>query len=122
MPRDRERDREEQDEPSVVGKVGKVTWLTPFYDTWKAKLGQPPAGRLAKALKPVVGELGAPETLDRWNRYLADTEPKFCSPEGFAARHAAYAGPEVQEMTNDFGVMQMHRKDRESGQWVPVVA
>jgi hypothetical protein len=99
----------------------KKTWLTPFSDAWQGRCGNPPHGRLAKALAPLVQQLGGPEALERWSRYLAGNEPRYCSPESFAARHQQYAGPEIQEMTDDLGRMVPHRKNAE-GQWVPVVS
>jgi len=98
----------------------KLSWLTPFADAWQAKCGNPPHGRLAKALAPLTKTLGVPETLERWSRYLSDHEPRYCSPESFVARHAAYVGPAIQEMTDDYGRMVPHRKN-EAGDWVPVV-
>jgi hypothetical protein len=99
-----------------------VTWLTPFADAWQARCGNPPHGRLAKSLAPLVKQLGEPETVARWSRYLAGNEPKYCSPERFSATHAAYAGPEIQEMTDGMGRMVPHRRHPDSGEWVPVVA
>ena len=98
-----------------------TTWLTPFSDAWQARCGNPPFGRLAKALAPLAKTLGAPEALDRWSRYLAANEPRYCSPERFVATHAAYSGPEVQEMTDEYGRMVPHRKN-DKGEWVPVVS
>jgi len=98
----------------------KKTWLTPFADAWQGRCGNPPHGRLAKSLAPLAKTLGEPEALDRWSRYLASVEPRYCSPESFAARHQQYAGPEVQDMTDEMGRMVPHRKV--DGQWVPVVS
>ena len=103
-------------------KKDSSTWLTPFSDAWQTRCGNPPFGRLAKSLAPLVKSLGEPEALERWSRYLACNEPRYCSPERFVATHAAYTGPEIQEMTDDFGRMVPHRKNRESGQWEPIVA
>jgi hypothetical protein len=94
----------------------KKTWLTLFADAWQARCGNPPHGRLAKALAPLVQQLGGPEALERWSRYLAGNEPRYCSPERFAATHQQYAGPETQEMTDEFGQMRLHRKNGD-GKW-----
>jgi hypothetical protein len=107
LPREEKR-REEIAEPKQPTE--KTTWLTPFADAWQARCGNPPHGRLAKALAPLVQQLGGPEALVRWSRYLAGNEPRYCSPERFASTHAAYAGPETQEMTDEFGQMRLHRK------------
>lgn len=98
----------------------KATWLTPFSDAWKAKCGNPPFGRLAKELAPLVKELGEPEALTRWSRYLAQTEPRYCAPARFVAIHAAYAGPRIVEMTDDYGRMVPHQQN-DAGEWVPVI-
>lgn len=98
-----------------------ATWLTPFADAWQAKCGNPPYARLAKILAPLRQSLGEPEAVARWSRYLTATEPRYCSPERFVATHAAYAGPETCDMTDDYGRMVKHRKN-EAGEWVPVVS
>ncbi len=97
----------------------RETWLTPFADAWSARCGNPPFGRLAKALAPLIESLGAPETLTRWTRYLEATEPKFCSASRFVDTHVAYVGPEIREMTDDYGRMKLHRKNP-AGEWESV--
>jgi hypothetical protein len=94
----------------------RETWLTPFGDAWQARCGNPPFGRLARDLAPLVKQLGEPEALARWSRYLDATEPRYCAPARFVATHAAYAGPETQEMTDEFGQMRLHRKNGD-GKW-----
>jgi hypothetical protein len=113
LPRDRDRDREIADQKKATEKT---TWLTPFADAWQVRCGNPPHGRLAKALAPLVQQLGGPEALARWSRYLTGNEPRYSSPERFASTHAAYAGPETQEMTDEFGRMVLHRKNA-AGEW-----
>jgi hypothetical protein len=103
-------------EAGKAGKADKPTWLTPFGDAWQTRCGTPPHGRLAKALAPLAKTLGLPETLVRWSRYLAENEPRYCAPERFAATHQQYAGPETQEMTDEFGQMRLHRKNA-AGDW-----
>jgi hypothetical protein len=105
----------------LSSKAVKETWLTPFGHAWEARCGSPPFKRLAKALEEPCEKLGADEALLRWCRYLDATEPRYCSPERFLATHAAYAGPEVQEMADDFGRMVPHRKNG-AGEWVPVAS
>jgi hypothetical protein len=113
LPREEKR-REELAEPKKPTE--RATWLTPFADAWQAKCGEPPHGRMAKALAPIVQQLGGSEALTRWHRHLEGNEPRFCSPESFAARHQQYAGPETQEMTDEFGQMRLHRKNGD-GKW-----
>jgi hypothetical protein len=103
-----------------AGEATKTTWLTPFANAWSGRCGNPPFGRLAKCLATLRDQLGEPEALARWSRYLNANEPKYCSPERFAATHQAYAEPETIEMTDDYGRMVKHRKT-EAGEWVPVV-
>lgn len=106
---------------AIASASAKKTWLTPFADAWSGRCGNPPHGRLAKALAPLVKALGEPETLVRWSRYLAGNEPRYCSPERFAATHAAYAEAEIRQMTDDFGRMVPHRQN-DKGDWVPVAS
>jgi hypothetical protein len=113
LPRDRDREREIADQKKPTEKT---TWLTPFADAWQAKCGEPPHGRLAKALAPLVQSLGGETALARWTQYLDGHEPRYCSPESFVARHQQYAGPETQEMTDEFGRMVLHRKNGD-GKW-----
>lgn len=108
-------------EAGKAGKQEKTSWLTPFSDQWQARCGNPPYGRLAKMLAPLVQQLGEPEALARWSRYLDMTEPRYCSPNRFSDTHAAYAEPGIQQMTDEYGRMVPHRKD-EGGTWVPVVS
>lgn len=118
VPRDRPgsgRGKPGESEPDTDSNT--ATWLTPFADAWQARCGNPPFGRLARSLAPLVKQLGAPEALARWSRYLALTEPRYCAPNRFADTHAGYAGPETQEMTDEFGRMVLHRKN-EAGEWV----
>jgi hypothetical protein len=112
LPRDRDRVRDS--EPA------KETWLTPFADAWQARCGEPPFGKLAKVLAPLHKQHGG-EALTRWRRYLEQTDPQYCSVHRFAETWVKWGGPEVQEMTDEFGRMVPHRKD-DAGQWVPVVA
>jgi hypothetical protein len=112
---------------SEAESESKKTWLTPFADAWQDRCGNPPHGRLAKVLAPLAKQLGEPDALSRWSRYLADNEPRYCSPERFAATHAAYAGPETLEMTDDIGQMRLHTKRdgwwgyEDGGQWVRTI-
>jgi hypothetical protein len=104
-----------------ASKAVKATWLTPFADTWKARCGEPPFGKLATALRPLVKQHAEVEVLVRWRRYLDATDPQFASPHRFAQTWHKWAVPETQEMADDFGRMVPHRKN-EAGAWVPVVS
>lgn len=92
------------------------TWLTPFADAWSGRCGKPPFGKLAAVLGPLVKQHEEPEVLARWSRYLNSTEPKFCSAHRFAETFNTWAEPETVEMTDDFGVMRLHRRNA-AGQW-----
>lgn len=71
----------------------RVTWLTPYWDAWRARYGADPhAGQLTKHLKRPRDALGDAECLARWWRYLDATEAAFVSPAKFAATHGSYAG------------------------------
>lgn len=110
-------ERHRRDKTEAVKQV-RTTWMTPFADLWSARCGNPPFGKLAAVLGPLVQTHEAPEVLNRWSRYLSATDPKFCSVHRFAETFNTWAEPDTQEMTDDFGVMRLHRKDRQSGQWV----
>ena len=125
----------QQRDKTEAGKAGKAskptlktTWLTPFADAWQARCGNPPFGRLAKQFAPLRDQIGEPEALARWSRYLAANEPRYCSPERFVATHAAYGGPAAMEMTDEFGQMRLHtQRDgwwgyEHEGAWVRTIA
>jgi len=61
------------------------------------------------------------DALGRWCRYLAENDPKFVSPERFAATHQRYAGPATEMRTNDYGQMVLHKR-RPDGTWEPATA
>jgi hypothetical protein len=118
--------RDKSEAVKAVKHKDRLTHLTPYGPPWEAKCGVPPWGRMAKSLTPLIVSLGA-ECLVRWERYLAANEAKFCSPERFAATHAAYAGPETLEMTDGIGQMRLHTKRdgwwgyEDGGQWVRTI-
>ena len=108
--------------------------LVAFEKPWRTLMGGAPhRGRLRKALKPVVAELGEPETLARWCAYLdrhQGDERKYVSPESFAAKHGLYAEARTTTWlaTDDLGVDRKHRRcddgrvERQGsdGSWVEV--
>jgi hypothetical protein len=122
-----QRDKTEASKAGKAEKPSKTTWLTPFAAAWSDRCGNPPFGRLARQLAPLRDQLGEPEALARWTRYLAVTEPRYCSPERFVATHAAYTGPERLEMTDEMGEMRLHTKRdgwwgyERDGEWVRTV-
>lgn len=72
----------------------RETWLTPYWDAWVARFGgKPPAGQLAKALKPLHDEYGLTQTVKHWGNYLASTAAPFVSPTRFAATFGEWAVP-----------------------------
>ena len=81
----------------------KVTWLTPFFDAWKKEYGGTlPAGQAARALAPLCKEIGADETLVRFEWYCRTTPGQYASVTKFAAVHGQYAAnaqpkPELSE-------------------------
>jgi hypothetical protein len=52
--------------------------------------GTAPGGRITKALRPLVKQHGEAVVLDAWNRYLAETEAEYMSPERFATTFSHY--------------------------------
>jgi hypothetical protein len=94
LPRDRDRDREEL--------RNKPTWLTPFADAWRANRGEPPFGRMAKSLRPVVAAHGLRQALMVWEGYLDDRRDKgFCTPEDFAGSYEIYRRKWAVEIGED---------------------
>lgn len=90
---------------------------------WKAEMGGTLSfGRVHKAWKALVEDFEPADILDRWRVYFAKNQRaedrRYLSPENFASRIALFGAPTEIEMTDDFGVMRLHRKDRTSGQWV----
>lgn len=95
----------------------KVTWLTPYFEAWKARFGgEPDCGILARYLKPVEDATDPATGLARWNAYLTATEAQYVSPKRFSETHGAYAEPDSKEMTDNLGVMRLHRRNA-SGAW-----
>jgi hypothetical protein len=97
----------------------KTTWLTPYADLWETRCGKPPLGKLISVLAPLRKQHGDPEAIARWGRYLEKTEPQFCSVHRFSETFNTWGEPDTKEMTDDFGVMRLHRRDP-SGTWVAV--
>lgn len=73
--------------------IPKVTWLTPYFEAWKAAYGGTPnGGQLAKSFKPLHDEHGPDETARRWAVYLAATGAPYASPSKFAATWGSWTG------------------------------
>jgi hypothetical protein len=92
-------------------------------ERWKAEMGGTlNFGRVHKAWKALLEDYTPAEILARWEVYFAKNQRaedrRYLSPEHFASRIALFGEPTEQEMTDDFGQMRLHRKDRDSGQWV----
>ena len=64
--------------------------MTPYLDCWKANLGEPHAGKMAKFLRPLDKELGPEETLRRLEAFLTGTDPRYASVARFAETHKNY--------------------------------
>lgn len=74
-------------------RSGTPTWLTPFWETWQDRYdGDPPAGPLAKALKPLVDKHGSEVVAAAWARYVAETEAEYASPSRFASTFGNWSG------------------------------
>lgn len=83
------------DEPSdSAGKPPKAKpWTQQACDLWMARFdGTAPGGRIGKALKPLVEKHGAETVLERFQRYLAEEDPRFATPETFATKYGAITG------------------------------
>ena len=81
---------------ATSSRTGKETWLTPYADAWKAKMGgNPNIGQLAKAMKPLESEHGSGKVLAHWDTYLAnpDTPDRVKNPSHFGQKFGLYAPP-----------------------------
>lgn len=79
--------------------AARTTWLTPYWDAWVATYGgKPPAGPLAKALKPLHDEHWPEKTLVHWRNYLMSTEARFASPVKFAATFGSWSSARVTDL------------------------
>ncbi len=79
---------------SKNGKIGKLTWLTPYTDAWKARMGgDPNFGQLGTVMKNLEREHGAQKVLEHWAAYLAnpDTPDRVKNPSHFAQKFGLYA-------------------------------
>lgn len=70
-------------------------WSTAAGEAWAEVLeGEPPYGRIGRALKPLVVKFGEVEVLAEWKRYLEGMTKAgragFATPEDFAARYGYY--------------------------------
>lgn len=75
------------DPKTAAGANGKRrTWMSPYYELWEAICkGKPPAGQLAKVLKPLHDEHGAGKVIQHLRSYLLSTEPTYINLPKFAA-------------------------------------
>jgi hypothetical protein len=99
----------------------KTTWVTPYAIRWEARCGKAPMGKLLAVLAPLRKQHGDAEVVPRWDRYLAGTDPKYASPHRFAETYNTWGEPDTKEMTDDFGVMRLHRRNA-AGEWVEVAS
>jgi hypothetical protein len=92
----RRADDSPSEEPTPKSRAARATWLTPYWDAWvSAYGGKPPAGQLAKHMKPLHDEHGLEQTLAHWRNYLASTEARFASPARFAQTFGSWAAPQI---------------------------
>lgn len=67
-------------------------WVPQFASAWRARFGgNTPWGRIGKALKDLRAQYPDAEILARWERYLAQAEGKYLSPENFAQKFGEWA-------------------------------
>lgn len=70
------------------------TWLTPFWDLWIARFGpasKPPAGKMAKTLKPLVDLHGTEDVEQRWKYFLAQQDPQYLSVPRFGEMYGVWS-------------------------------
>lgn len=81
--------------PNGKGPPKREPWSTKAGDIWAEVFeGEPPYGRIGKALKALVRKYGEEEILAQWRRYLETMKETgraaYATPEDFAARYGYY--------------------------------
>jgi hypothetical protein len=74
-------------------KAGR-DWLAPYLAAWETAYGDGTgaavAGRLAKAIRPLVERHGAEKVLTQLRYYVGAVEVRYANPQSFAAKFAAW--------------------------------
>jgi len=101
-------DQKQQQADQNGTKPQRMTWLTPYFDAWRAQYGADPhAGKLSKFIRPVDKEFGPEYAVPRWTRYLAETEAQFASPARWAETHGSWdPANKKEEPMSDLGVFE----------------
>lgn len=72
--------------------AAKDDWVPQFASAWRARFGgNTPWGRIGKALGDLRASYSDAEILARWERYLAQPEGKYLTPENFAQKFGEWA-------------------------------
>ena len=66
----------------------------PCVKVWAEKIGVVQHGRFKRAVKPVIQAVGPERAATALASYVAATESKYVSPEGFASRYKAFLKPD----------------------------
>jgi hypothetical protein len=117
-------ERQQRDKTEAVKASNRILadLVAKGLDTWKAQMGGTlPFARVRKAWKALLDDYTPAEILERWTYYFEKNQRaedrRYVSPENFAQRIALYAAPTEMELTDDFGVPRIHRKNSVSGAW-----
>lgn len=91
------------DADAVLKPPAPKNWLGPFCDLWSATYGDGSghsvAGRLAKAIRPLVTKHGSEKVIQQLRNYLKQTPIDFATPSGFAAKFGAWTGTRTNGTT-----------------------
>jgi hypothetical protein len=74
-----------------------------FCDDWRAsRAGEPPAGRIGAALKPLIARHGRRQVRAAWQGYLADRQGRdFANPQDFAQSYGVHRDKHAQQSSED---------------------
>jgi hypothetical protein len=83
-----------QPETKALALAKAPSWSKEAATLWDVRFGlfSSNPGRIGKALAPLVKGHGWEKVKPAWQRYLAEKEPEFCSPNDFAGKFLVWAG------------------------------
>jgi uncharacterized protein YdaU (DUF1376 family) len=71
----------------------RASWVAPYAAAWIERFGgTAPAGRIGKAVKPLVKQYGDVPVQEAWKAYLEAVEPDYAAPETFASKYGVWSG------------------------------
>ena len=68
-----------------------MTWLTPYIEAWKEKMGgDPPTGPLARWMRRLERDYPPEDVLARWKAYLKEAHPMYANPARFSMTYGSW--------------------------------